>query len=157
MKKTALLKSILIAWLIAGTLDITGAIIILSKGNIKGTLQYIASAVLGKNVSIDETGILFFGAGFHYFIALCWTVFYFLVYKIVKFNRLHIVISSLLYGTFIYFSMRYVFVPLFGQLPPPKTITSSQISVIIKNILILAVAFGVTLNIFAAKYYKQRR
>jgi hypothetical protein len=151
MKKSALLKSILIAWLIAGTLDITGAIIILSKGNIKGTLRYIASAVLGKDASLNETGTLFFGAGFHYFIALCWTVFYFLVYKMVKFDKLHIIISALLYGTFIYFSMRYVFVPLFGKLPSPKPITSSQVPVIVKNILILAVAFGATLKIFAEK------
>jgi hypothetical protein len=155
MKKSVLLKSILIAWLIAGTLDITGAVIIFSKGHIKVTLQYIASAVLGKDVSMNETGILFLGAGFHYFIALCWTIFYFLIYKIVKFDKLHIILSALLYGTFIYFSMRYVFVPLLGKLPPPKPITSSQVPVIVKNILILAVAFGITLKIFAAKYYKQ--
>jgi hypothetical protein len=153
MKKSSLFKTLCIAWLIAGTLDILGAIFILGKGNAAGTFHYIAGAVTGKNVTLDTTTSLLLGAVFHYLISFCWTVLYFLVYKMVRFDKLPLILSALLYGAFIYFSMRYIFVPLLGHLPPPKSIDRSQVPLIIKNILILAVAFGITLKYFAARLY----
>jgi uncharacterized membrane protein len=156
MKKSSLFTSILIAWLVAGTIDILSAIFILSKGNASGTFKNIAGAVAGKDNSLGETATLLLGACSHYLIALCWTIFYFMVFKKIKFDKLHVVFSALLYGTFIFFAMRYVWVPLLGKLPSPKPIDSSQIWGIVKSILILAVAFGVTLRYFAGKYYSQK-
>jgi len=153
MKKRNLFTAILIAWLVAGTIDILSAIFILSKGNAGATFKYIAGAVLGKDNSFGETGNIVIGACAHYGIALCWTVFYFLMYKKIKFDTLHVVFSALIYGTFIFFTMRYIWVPLLGKLPAPKPIDSSQIWGMVKNILILAVAFGVTLRYFAGRYY----
>lgn len=156
MQKNPLFFAILIAWLAAGTLDILGAIFILGKGNAAGTFKYIAGAVTGKDAELGETGSTLLGAGFHYLIALCWTIVYFMLYKKIGFDKLPVILSALLYGSFIFFSMRYVFVPLLGKLPPPKPLSSEQLPLIIKNILILAVAFGVTLKYFAARFYKSR-
>lgn len=154
MQKNPLFFSITIAWLAAGTLDILGAIFILGKGSTAGTFKYIAVAVTGKDVELDETSMLILGAGFHYLIALCWTITYFILYERIYFHKLNIILSALLYGSFIFFSMRYVFVPLLGQLPSPKPVSRDQLPIIIKNILILTVAFGITLKYFAARYFK---
>lgn len=153
MKPNSQFKIIVTAWLVAGTLDILGAVFILGKGDAASTLKYIAGAVVGKNVTLGNTQSILFGAAFHYLIALCWTIFYFMIYKIIKFDKLPILFSALLYGAFIFFCMRYLFVPLLGKLPPPKPIDPSQVPIIIKNSLILAVAFGVSLKIFAGRLY----
>jgi uncharacterized membrane protein YagU involved in acid resistance len=153
MKKLKLLLTIIAAWLAAGTLDILGAVFILGKGNAAGTFEYIAGAVVRDTADWSENRIWFFGAAFHYLIALCWTVFYFLIYKAVKLDKLHISLSALLYGAFIFLSMRYIFLPLLSTLPPPKPITKDVLVNFIKNILILAVAFGATLKLFARNYY----
>ncbi len=153
MKSKNILLVIIAAWLVAGTLDILGAILILSKGNATGTFKYIAGAVNGDITLWSNSHIILFGAAFHYFIALCWTVLYFIIYKAVKIDKLHIIIAAVLYGTFIFLNMRYIFVPLFGTLPPPKPITAAQVPSILENIAILSVAFGVTLKLFARKYF----
>lgn len=157
MKQISQFKIISVAWLVAGTLDILGAVFILGKGNAAGTLKYIAGAVVGKDVSLNDTQSILLGTAFHYLIALCWTIFYFLVFKIIKFDKLPVIFSALLYGAFIFFCMRYLFVPLLGKLPPPKPIDRSQVPVIIKNCLILAVAFGVSLKLFADRLYNTEK
>lgn len=157
MLKNRLYQTIFFAWLVAGTLDISGAIFIPGKGNITGTFKYISGAVAGKDVKLTDTSAILLGAAFHYLISFCWTIFYFVLYKRIKFDKLPVILSALLYGAFIFFSMRFVFVPLLGKLPAPKPIDSSQLTVILKNILILAVAFGVTLKYFAARLYPAKK
>ncbi len=157
MKPNSQFKIIVTAWLVAGTLDILGAVFILGKGNASGTFNYISGAVVGKSITLGNTQSILFGAAFHYLIALCWTIFYFMVYKIIKFDKLPLLFSALLYGAFIFFCMRYLFVPLLGKLPPPKPIDRSQVPVIVKNCLILAVAFGVSLKFFADRLYNTEK
>jgi hypothetical protein len=153
MKKQGLAVTIIMAWLAAGTLDILSAVIFLSKGNAAATFKYISGAVMGDVSLWKESSIWIFGAGFHYLIALCWTVFYFLIYKTVKLYKLHFIVSALLYGIFVFFIMQYVLVPLLGKPPLPKPITTDKLWTIGKNILILAFAFGVTLKLFARNYF----
>jgi hypothetical protein len=153
MKKQSLLLTLLAAWLVAGTLDIAGASIFLANGNFKGTLEYIAGAVTtNKPLSGINTWLL--GAAIHYGIALCWTVLYFILYKNTILSKWTVFSTAPLYGTLIFFSIRYVFVPLFGTLPSPKPFSNAMLLPFIKNILILSAAFGVPLYFFAKKYYK---
>ncbi len=154
MNRKSLSIIFLSAWLTAGTLDILGAIFILSKGNASAAFKYIASAVTANTASWNQVSILFFGASCHYFIALCWAAFYFIIYKPLRFHKIPVIFSALLFGSFIFLSMRYLFVPLLSTLPAPKPFNSSLISIFIKNILILSIAFGVTLKMFAVKYYQ---
>lgn len=154
MSRKSLSIIFLLAWLTAGTLDILGAIFILSKGNASSTFKYIANAVTANTASWNRAGILFFGAACHYFIALCWVAVYFIIYKPLRFHKIPVIFSALLFGSLIFLSMRYLFVPLLSTLPPPKPFNSSLISIFIKNILILSIAFGVTLKFFAVKYYQ---
>lgn len=153
MKKKDLLITIILAWLVSGTLDITGASVILGKGDFKGTLEYIAGAVSSIK---PQSGIStwLFGAAVHFGIALCWTVLYFILYKKTVLSKWPVFITALLYGTLIFFSMRYVLVPLLGTLPAPKPYNNTMAIPFIKNILILSVAFGVVQKLFAAHYYR---
>lgn len=154
MNRRSLSIIFLLAWLTAGTLDILGAVFILSKGNASATFRYIANAVTANTASWSQATVLFFGAACHYFIALCWVAVYFIVYKPLRFHKIPIILSSLLYGSLIFLSMRYLFVPFLSTLPAPKPFNSTLISVFIKNIFILSIAFGVTLKLFAVKYYQ---
>ncbi len=156
MKKPNLLLFIFYAWLVAGSLDILGAIFILGKGNAVGTLKYIATAVTGDISKMSETTAVSLGLLFHYGIAICWTILYFLIFKAVRFDKLHIIISALLYGFFIYFTMRYLLVPTLSHLKQPAPIDKTPVKDILKNALILVVAFGVPLKLFADSYFKRR-
>lgn len=153
MRKKSLLITIILAWLVAGTLDISGASVILGRGDFKGTLQYIAGAVSSvKPQSGISTWLL--GAAVHYGIALSWTILYFILYKKTILSKWPMPVTALLYGILIFFCMRYVFVPMFSTLPPPKPYTNTMLMTFIKNILILSVAFGITLKGFAAWHFR---
>ncbi|MFN8250894.1 MAG: hypothetical protein U0V75_03345 [Ferruginibacter sp.] len=155
MKKNRQPLLFISAWLVAGTLDILGAIFILGNGHATATFKYIAAAVTGKDAIPAATYAVLLGAVFHYLVALCWTAAYFLLYKRTRFDKIPVIFSALLTGCIIFFSMRYIFVPLLGQLPAPKPIDSTQVNAILKNILILTLAFGTCLKYFAARFYKQ--
>ena len=64
-----MLKAILKTGLIAGTLDILAAIVILAKMNAVGVLQYVASGVFGKEAFSGGTTMAIAGLIFHYIIA----------------------------------------------------------------------------------------
>ncbi len=78
------MKLILLAGLVAGTLDILGALtvysLILHKGPIMLILQRIASAALGQVAFKGGWAMAICGLGFHYIIAFCFTTAYVLLY-----------------------------------------------------------------------------
>jgi hypothetical protein len=157
MNRQLVLKSILPVWLIAGTLDILGAIFILAKGDAKGTLLFIANGATAAATKLSETGQVLLGLAVHFCISLCWIIAYFLLYKRIRFDRLPLAVSALLYGCLIFFSMRFIFQPLLSTLPPPKAIHAAVIPLVIKNILILAVAFGFIPGFWASRFYPANR
>ncbi|HUS00663.1 MAG TPA: hypothetical protein VMY77_02995, partial [Chitinophagaceae bacterium] len=67
-------KIILIAWLVAGTLDMLGAIlvysVILQKTTAEKIVRGIASGVFKKQATTGGTEMLCYGVLFHYFIAV---------------------------------------------------------------------------------------
>ncbi len=146
-----LLQAILVGWLIAGAIDITSAIFILSKGHAAAVLRYIASALMGKGAREGGTGIQLIGLSMHFGIALAWTLFYFLLYTRTRFHKINIFIAAPLYGIIIYSFMTYMVLPL-TELPHRKPFSTSQIPNILKNVAILSVAFGVTLKIVAQRF-----
>src|SRR5215831_1748232 len=85
-------KTILLAGLLAGTLDITSAFIyvsILGREPIR-VLYYIASGILGKGATPGTTQIAILGLALHYFIAFSFTIFFFVIYpklKIMAWNK----------------------------------------------------------------------
>ena len=80
MVKPGLSKNILLAGLLAGTLDILAAIIILAKGNAIGTFKFIASGAFGEAAFSGGTDMVAYGVIFHYLFATGFATGYFLAY-----------------------------------------------------------------------------
>jgi hypothetical protein len=114
MKRSQPLRTIVVAWLTAGILDITSAFVI---AGIKGAgsirmLQGIASGLLGKRSF--EGGLLTAGLGLaiHFFIAFTAATLFYLISR--KFRVLieHPIVAGLLYGIAVYLFMYWVVIRL---------------------------------------------
>src|ERR1041385_1021725 len=107
MERSQPVRTIVVAWLIAGILDITSAFVI---AGIKGTgsirmLQGIASGLLGARSF--EGGLLTAGLGLaiHFFIAFTATALFYLISRNFSFLIEHAVVAGLFYGIAIYLFM----------------------------------------------------
>lgn len=145
-------KTILLAVLVAGTLDIISAILL--NGAISGTirpvrlLQAIAAAAFGKSAFTGGAGMALAGLLFHYFIAFCFTVGYFLVYPYIRFLHKHPIISGLLYGIVVWVVMNRIVLPMTRlQLGP------FQWDKALMHMGILMLMIGLPISLFTHKYY----
>lgn len=151
--KTSTLKTILFTGFAVGTLDITAAMI---QAGIRGTgpvrlLQYVASGIFGTAAFSGGGLFAFYGLVFHYFIAICWTALFFLLYPkldLIKYNR---VLTGIIYGIFVGILMNFVVVPLSGVPRGPVSLPS-----VILAIGILVVAIGLPLSFLAHRFYSGR-
>ena len=114
MKRSRPLRTIVVAWLVAGILDITSAVGI---AQIKGTgsirmLQGIASGLLGKRSF--EGGLLTAGLGLsiHFFIAFTAATLFYLASRKFKFLIEHAIVAGLVYGIVVYLFMYWVVIRL---------------------------------------------
>jgi hypothetical protein len=150
MRKFNLLTNILLTGLIAGTLDILSAIIILAKGNALGTLKYIASGAFGKAATDGGYEMAALGLLFHYIIAMSWTAGYFLLYPKLPFLRWNKWFNAIAYGLIVQTGMRFVFVPLSQISQGPFNWSS-----FLENAVILMFAIGLPNALIAESYYQK--
>ena len=147
-------KPMLTAWLVAGTLDMLGAIIvytvILQKTTADKIVRGIASGVFKKQATTGGTEMLFYGVLFHYFIAFCFTLFYFLIFPYIPFFRKQKIIGGLLYGAFVWAVMNLIVLNIVFPGRPTPTLSSALIGA-----AILMVMIGLPLVYFANKYYNR--
>lgn len=150
------LKTITITWLIAGTLDLSMAItvwaLVLKKVTAGQILQGIASGVFGQAAFTGGNEMLLYGILFHYIIALCFTVAYFLVFPYIPFLKNQRIISGLLYGIFAWAWMRYVVLPFSNVHQSPFNLANALIS-----IAILMVCIGLPISLIVSRYYNRPR
>ncbi|MDO6430742.1 hypothetical protein Q4E93_09090 [Flavitalea sp. BT771] len=110
------IKTILPAWLVAGTLDITYAIImwgpVLGKITAAQLLQGIASVLIGKDALTGGAGAALLGLAMHYGISLAWTLIYYFIFPWLPFLARNKWISGMLYGIFVWAMMTLAIVPL---------------------------------------------
>lgn len=152
--RKGLLKAILFAGILAGTLDITAAII---QAGIRGTgpvklLQYVASGIFGKDAFSGGMLFAFYGLVFHYFIAICWTALFFVLYpklNLLRYNRL---VTGMVYGVFVGVIMNFIVVP-FSNVPRGPV----QLLSVVLAIGILIVAIGLPLSFRAHAFYSRSR
>lgn len=148
-------KTIVLAGLLVGSLDITAAIVQFSIRTGKDpliVLKYIASAVFGPSAYSSGNIMAVWGLLFHYLIAFIWTILFFFIYpklKLLSWNR---VITGILYGIFIWIMMTQVVVPMTKILPGTFVIKQATIAV-----LILIGAIGLPLSFIAHRYYSKGR
>lgn len=150
-KKKSLFKTIVLAGLLAGTLDITAAFIqyvVVTEKNPVTVLRYISSAIWGKDAFTGGVPIVIAGLVFHYIIAFIFTVFFFLIYPV--FNKIigNKILQAIVYGIFVWCIMNLGVVPLTkapaGEIVLSKAIISASI---------LIVCIGLPLTFMAKKYY----
>lgn len=145
-------KAILIAWLIVGTLDITGATIhYLAVGNKNpvNILVYIASGIVGKQAfEIGPPSMAVLGLALHYFIAFCWTVIFFTIYPRISAMSRNRVVTGFAYGVVIWTIMSQVVVPLSMIGRRPFNLSGALIGA-----GILCVAIGIPLSFMAYRHF----
>jgi hypothetical protein len=114
MKGSQPLRTILVAWLIAGILDITSAFVI---AGIKGTgsirmLQGIASGLLGARSF--EGGLLTAGLGLviHFLIAFTAAALFYVLSRKFSFLIEYAIVAGLLYGVAVYLFMYWIVIRL---------------------------------------------
>jgi hypothetical protein len=113
--KRADLRVVLLAWLVAGTLDITAALTYypLAAGvRAERILQGIASGAFGSSAFNGGARAAVLGLLFHYLISLIWTVVFFLAARRAKMLTRHAVPVGLAYGVVVWAVMNLIVVPL---------------------------------------------
>lgn len=149
--RNPIIRPILLAGLVAGTLDALAAIALyLARGGKTPTtiFKYIASGVFGSDAFSGGAAMIVWGIFFHYLIAFSFTLFFFWVYPKVPFLQKNKVVSGLLYGLCVWLVMNLIVVPL-SQVPPP----TFELSNAIINILILMGCIGLPIAFFAHHFY----
>ncbi len=146
-------KTILIAALLAGTLDILAAIlvydIIMQRVTAIQILHGIAAGIFGKTVLGNETNMAIIGLLLHYFIAFCFAAAYFFVFPYISFLKKNAVISGLLYGIIVWAIMNRIVVPLSQAYHGPFAWPA-----FLRGVTILMLCIGLPISIITARYYK---
>lgn len=142
-------RTMWLAWLMAGTLDLTAAVIqmLINGRDPVMMLKFIASGVFGSAALAGGNGYAVLGVLFHYLIAGIWTWLFFLLYPQFRFLQKNVWITALTYGLFVWFVMNRIVLPLSNTPSIPFTIRGALISA-----AVLIVAIGMPLSIMARRY-----
>jgi len=155
LHEPAAFQTILLATLIAGTLDITAAVINFSINGGKpiNIFYFIASGVFGKEVAYGSgQWMAVVGLLFHYLIAFLFSLFLFLVYPWIKsFLRIKVLIG-VLYGIFVWLVMNRIVLPLSNTPTIPFKIRGAII-----GCLILIFCIGIPITFVVDRYYSNRK
>lgn len=145
-------QALLLAALVAGTLDALGAIITytLRGGHQPARIfRFIASGVFGRKAASGGAEMVVYGVLFHYVIASCFTCAFFIAYPRLPFLRRSPWLVGLVYGIFIWVVMNGIVVPL--SRTPPATFTWSGILI---GIGVLVIAIGLPVSLLARAWLR---
>jgi hypothetical protein len=149
----SLLKGILIAGSIIGTLDALAASIssYVQRGVTPDRVwRYVASGVFGKDALTGGATMVLFGLIFHFIIATGWTALFFVAYQKLKFLSWNRYVVGIAYGIFVMFGMNLVVVPLSNvPNPSPGTIHLPQLFI---HMFII----GLPISLLAHRFYSRQ-
>ena len=146
-KQGSLFKVILLTGILAGTLDAVAAIVVYQV-NPKAMFQFIASGALGNESFAMGWSSATLGILFHFFIALCWTSAFFLLYPKMKILSKNKYVTAVFYGIIIWMGMNLVVLPLSRIDPGEFDISQAAVGA-----TILIFAIGLPLSVIAQRYY----
>ena len=154
--KPSLLKVILIAGLLAGTLDIIAACVNAYINNPNSTpdkvLRFIASGVFGKKAFAGGATMAAWGLLFHFIIATGFAALFVLAAQKIKFLTRNFVLIGLLYGLLVWLIMNRVVVPM-SETPAQPFVWRKAIVAM----LILMFMIGLPIAWVTKKYYPPER
>jgi hypothetical protein len=143
-RSRSLLRPILIAGFIAGTLDILDAILFYNfRSHVPPIriLQSVASGLLGRSAFTGGLPAAALGLAIHFCIAIFWAAIFILAVRAMPALRRYAVATGLIYGLIVYAIMNYVVLPHTHARPLP-----TQASVVVLN-GVCAIVFCVGLPI----------
>jgi hypothetical protein len=142
-------KAVALCCLIAGTLDISDALIFYGLRGVSPIrlLQNIASGLLGRAAFTQGTRSAILGLLLHYFIATTVATIYILASRRLPLSR-HPLLWGALYGVCVYIVMNYVVVPLskIGPRPTPPLIP------LVNGVAALIFCIGIPTALIARRY-----
>ncbi len=148
-----LFRIVILSGFLVGTLDIGAAFIqaAINGGTPIRVLQFIASGIFDRDAFQDGYYALW-GLGFHYFIATSWTSLFFYLYPRVKPLSKNKLLTGISYGTFVWFMMTQIVLPLSNTPKIPFKVLNAVIAI---SILIVAIALPLTY--IASRFYKEKK
>lgn len=150
-------KAVLLTTLVAGTLDIIAAHVdqTIRTGKFPEKMFYvIAGGAIGlKNAFSGGRAVILLGIFIHYFISFSFTLFYFIIYPVLRKVSPNKYLNALLYAIFVWATMTFIVLP--DTALPSKPFVFNIDTVV--GILILTVVFGLPISLMTDKYYKTRK
>jgi hypothetical protein len=154
MKRSQALRTIVLAWLIVGVLDITSAFVI---ATLKGTgsvrmLQGIASGLVGPR-SFDN-GLVTAGLGLaiHFFIALVVVSVFFVASRKINFLTRQPFLSGLVYGIAVYLFMYWVVIRL--VFPNAHPSLSRDVTAVIIHMTLIGLPTALVIGHFSKQSFE---
>jgi hypothetical protein len=147
-----LLSTVLIAWLLAGTLDIATAILYYigaSPARAARLLQGIASGLLGDRAFAGGGTTVLLGLALHYLIALIWTLTLLVGFKMAAALRRHLVLTGIGYGVVVWFVMNLVVLPLSNVRHAPI-----QVRPAVTGAIILILCIGLPISLVVGRHLR---
>jgi len=148
-------RTILIAGIIAGTLDSVAASVVfyfkldLSPAQV---MQYIASALYGAEAFSGGAAMVIIGTLLHFMISFIIAGVYFYLFPVIKLLRERPVISGLLLGIAIWLFMNLVIIPFSKIQPTPFELSAVVISVIWHMVLV-----GLPISLITKRHFENAR
>jgi hypothetical protein len=130
---------VVLAWLVAGTLDITAAVtyypLTVGARPVR-ILQGIASGVLGRRAFDGGAGTAALGLFLHYVIAFIWTLLFFVAARRFRILTRHTVAVGVTYGVVVWAIMNLIVVPLSNAGRGPFNLKQAIVAAVILMICI---------------------
>jgi hypothetical protein len=147
-------KALLLCLLIAGTLDISDALIFYGLRGVPagGLLRFIAGCLLGVSALHGGPAMAALGLAVHYTITLFWSALFLVTAMRFSFLTRHAIASGLLYGALIYVLMNFVVLPLTRL--PPRTHHLAP-AVLINGVLALLLFMGLPIALIARHFARE--
>ena len=142
-----MVNTVVMAWLLAGTLDIVTAILYYvgpSRSGATRLLQGIASGLLGARAFDGVAATAALGMALHYLIAFIWTFVLVIAFRTIPLLRRHLVATGIVYGFVVWLVMNLVVLPMSNVRHVPIQPRAAAIAAII---LVLCVGLPLSLVI----------
>ena len=145
------------AGLIAGTLDIIGACL---NAYIKNetvpiqVLKGVASGAFDPKTFSNGTLLAVCGLLIHFFIAISFTFFFFFLAKQFPSLVTYPIPAGILYGIFVWATMRFIILPYLSRLNPKPIISKEAVTNAAIAAGIIVVCVGIPVALLARKYIK---
>ena len=154
MNNSRFFKALLLCLLIAGTLDISDALIFYGLRGVPpaGLLRFIAGCLLGVSALHGGLAMAALGLAIHYTITLFWAALFLVAATRISFLTRHAIASGLLYGGLIYVVMNFVVLPL-TRLPPRSHHLAP--AVLVNGVLALMLFMGLPIALIARRFARE--